>query len=63
MNEPRDPDDKGKESDFSEFANARVPPRESRTSGGSILRGCGIALGIAFLVFAFVVGACFISMS
>jgi hypothetical protein len=64
MNEPQqgdDQDDKGSESDFSEYAGAR-PGATQRSSGGSFLRGCGIALGIGFLIFAFVVGACFMSM-
>lgn len=65
MNEPPK-DDKGKESDFSEFARARGTEPESsggaKDSGGSFLRGCGIALGISFLLFAFVVGACFMSI-
>ena len=29
--------------------------------GGSMLRGCGVALGIAALIFLFIVGACFMS--
>ncbi len=33
------------------------PPEESSGSG---LRGCGIAVGIALLILAFVVGQCFI---
>jgi hypothetical protein len=37
----------------------RPPPEES--GGSKLLRGCGIALGIAGLVFLFVVGACFMS--
>lgn len=57
MNDPQD--EQGK--DFSEFANARVPPRETSSRSGSLLRGCGIAFGIAFLLLAFVVGACFLS--
>lgn len=31
------------------------------STGGRILRGCGVALGIAGLIFLFVVGACFMS--
>jgi hypothetical protein len=30
-------------------------------SGRSMLRGCGVALGIAALIFLFIVGACFMS--
>jgi hypothetical protein len=36
--------------------------REHAEAPGRILRGCAVAVGIALLVFAFVVGACFISM-
>ena len=36
--------------------------RESST-GQKWLRGCGIALGIAALIFLFIVGACFIALS
>jgi hypothetical protein len=57
VNEPGREDEK----DFSEYARARQVPRETG-AGGSLLRGCGIALGIAVLLFAFVVGACFIGM-
>jgi hypothetical protein len=39
------------------------PENDNKPSGASsFLRGCGIALGIAFLLFAFVVGACFMSI-
>ena len=31
-------------------------------TGRSFLRGCGIALGIAGLIFLFIVGACFMSL-
>lgn len=64
MNEPQqgdDKDDKGSESDFSAYAGARSGAPQ-RHRGGSFLRGCGIALGIGFLIFAFVVGACFMSL-
>lgn len=61
MNEPKDEGGPGKESDFSEYASTRPPAVEERSRGGTFLRGCGIALGIAFLVFAFVVGACFMA--
>jgi len=58
-------DDEAERESLREYARARSsvedPPR--RSGIGSFLRGCGIALGIAFLVFAFVVGACFIRMS
>lgn len=30
-------------------------------TAGSVLRGCGVALGIAGLIFLFIVGACFMS--
>jgi hypothetical protein len=59
VNEPgKNDDEKGR--DFSEFAQDR-PAQYERSGGSRLLRGCGIALAIAFLVFAFVVGACFIS--
>lgn len=61
MNEPKNQDDRGKEQDFRDHGEARTPSRQP-SAGGSFLRGCGIALGIAFLIFAFVVGACFISL-
>jgi hypothetical protein len=59
-------EDRDKGQDFSEYARARKqePPRaepEGR-EGGSMLRGCGIALGIAFLVLMFGVGACFMAL-
>jgi hypothetical protein len=68
VSEQKDKDDKGKESDFSEVARSRGPEPEAPHKisdgwGGSpFLRGCGIALGITFLLFAFVVGACFMAM-
>jgi hypothetical protein len=31
------------------------------STGRSILRGCGVVLGIAGLIFLFIVGACFMS--
>jgi hypothetical protein len=40
-----------------EFARKRPP--DPPEEGSNWLRGCGIALGIAALVFLFVVGACF----
>lgn len=55
--------------DFSEYArdrpSAAEPPRDrpspgKRSTFGIIVRGCGIAVGIAFLLLLFVVGACFI---
>jgi hypothetical protein len=68
MNEPQDPD-KGNEKDFSDFARAREQQPENpsgaggaESSGGSFLRGCGIALGVTFLLLVFVVGACFMSI-
>jgi len=36
---------------------------EESSTGSKIMRGCGIALGIAALIFVFIVGACFISLS
>jgi hypothetical protein len=45
--------------ELAEFA--RRPPAPQPGTGGSFWRGCLIALGIAFLIFAFVVGACFLS--
>jgi hypothetical protein len=45
-----------------EFKVARYPPPDPPDSGGSFLRGCGIAVGIAALLFLFVVGACFMSL-
>jgi hypothetical protein len=63
VNESPEDEQKGKERDFSEFARPGSPPPESPPgSGGAWLRGCGIALGIAFLVLVFVVGACFMSL-
>lgn len=32
------------------------------STGKSIMRGCAIAVGIALLLLAFVVGACFMSL-
>jgi hypothetical protein len=60
VNEPGDKDREA-EREFKDFASGRPPDRSS--TGGRILRGCGIAVGIALLILAFVVGACFISMS
>ena len=57
MNEPDDKEGR----DFGEFARAR-PPQPERGTGGKILRGCAIAVGIAFLLLVFVVGACFIGL-
>jgi hypothetical protein len=66
MNETPDEKNKddGREQDLTEYARAvkSVEDERPRGSGGSFLRGCGIALAIAFLLFAFVVGACFMSM-
>jgi len=64
VNEPTEQgkdDDRGRETDFSEYARG-LPPPPPQKKGSSFLRGCGIAFGIAFLLFAFVVGACFIKM-
>jgi hypothetical protein len=67
VNEPKDEDGRGKESDFSDLARSRgsepeAPHRISDGWGSSFARGCATALGIAFLLFAFVVGACFMSL-
>jgi hypothetical protein len=48
--------------DFSAFARARPSDESGRNSVGRFLRGCGIALGIAFLVLLFGVGACFLAI-
>ena len=48
--------------DFSELARARAPVAPERSGFGRFLRGCGIALGIAFLVLLFGVGACFLAI-
>ena len=48
--------------DFSEFARARPPDEPRGSTAGRFLRGCGIALGIAFLVLLFGVGACFLAL-
>jgi hypothetical protein len=60
MSEERKPDKPPVEvEEFKEFSRQRTedPPG----GGSSVLRGCGIALGIAALLFLFVVGACFMS--
>jgi hypothetical protein len=61
-------DKKDQRTDFSEYARNRPPgsPEENEGEpkrGNRVLRGCAIALGIAALIFFFIVGACFISMS
>jgi hypothetical protein len=48
--------------DFSEYARTRPPGEPQRSGVGRFLRGCGIALGIAFLVLLFGVGACFLAV-
>jgi hypothetical protein len=53
----------GKRIEVEEFKVARYPPPDPEGRGSRILRGCGIALGIAALVFLFAVGACFIALS
>ncbi len=63
MTEPEEKEGK----DFSDYARDRVPsgdrpPSRERSTFGVIVRGCGIAVGIAFLLLLFVVGACFIKM-
>lgn len=55
-------DEDGKEGqDFSAFARERQQEESRGSTGGRILRGCGIALGIGFLVLLFGVGACFMA--
>jgi hypothetical protein len=39
---------------------ARERELESDSLGRRLFRGCAIAVGIAVLIFAFIVGACFI---
>jgi hypothetical protein len=62
VNQPED--EKG--NDFSEYGRARQQPPKERTQadgsgvGGFLLRGCGIAVGLALLLFLFVVGSCFL---
>ncbi len=61
MNEEKKPDDKRiVVEELDEYARTQPEPPGT---GSRWLRGCGIALGIAALVFLFVVGACFISLS
>ena len=62
-------EDKNKGTDLSDYARDRAgarPPdpvhHDTSGSGSSFLRGCGIAVGIAALVFLFVVGACFMAI-
>jgi hypothetical protein len=67
VNERKDKDDRGKDSDFGEFAKPRgsepeTPNKISDGWGSSFARGCATALGITFLLFAFVVGVCFINL-
>lgn len=35
-------------------------PKPPDDGSGSVLRGCGIAFGVALLILAFIVGKCFI---
>ena len=63
MNEEKDQKPEGSEQDFSEFAKSRSQLPPPADTGGSFLRGCGIAVGIVALIFFFVVGACFIKLS
>lgn len=55
--------------DLSEYARHGAPrPEQSpdmptRSTGKTILRVLGIALGIAAFIFLFVVGACFIALA
>lgn len=62
-------DDENKGTDFGDYARDRAgarpperPHHNSSNSGSSFLRGCGIAVGIAALLFLFVVGACFVAL-
>lgn len=48
--------------DFDDYARARPPAAPERSGFGRVLRGCGIALGIALLVLLFGVGACFLAI-
>ena len=60
MNEENKEKDKKIEvEEFQEFARKRPPDAPGERSNW--LRGCGIALGIAALVFLFAVGACFMN--
>jgi hypothetical protein len=43
------------------MANGSHDGGRGEGTGGSMLRGCGVALGIAALIFLFIVGACFMS--
>jgi hypothetical protein len=61
MNEPPEKDKSEKEA-MREFARTRDSLDNKPGGSGSFLRGCGIALAIAFLLFAFVVGACFMAV-
>ena len=64
MSEQEDPKEKGSEQDFSEFAKrsrSQPPAEDGGGSGGSFMRGCGIALGVVVLIFFFIFGACFIN--
>ena len=61
MNEEKK--DYDKKIEVEEFEVARYPPPDPKDRGSRILRGCGIALGIAALVFLFAVGACFVALS
>ena len=47
--------------EFKEFSRQR--PEEPPGEGSGLMRGCGIALGIAALIFLFVVGTCFAQSS
>jgi len=60
MSEEKKPDKPPIEvEEFKEFSRQR--PEDPRGEGSSVLRGCGVALGIAALIFLFIVGACFMS--
>ena len=61
MNEGKNDDRK---IEVEEYKVARYPPPDPEEKGGHrVLRGCGIALGIAALVFLFAVGACFMAFA
>ena len=62
MSEPKNEGDPGQKQDFGEYAATRTPAGEKHSRGGAFLRGCAIAIGIAILVLAFVVGACFLAI-
>ena len=62
MNEEKDKKPEGREQDFSEFAkHSRPQPGDTEGgSGGSFMSGCGILIGVAVLMFFFILGTCFL---